>query len=92
MALVKKDLEEVHSGGRNRSFRYQTVDTIAAVSAPGYFNEAFRELGGANGDKFAVIEVISSTGGTPAMNTRLVTQTVNPTTKTAEVLLLAAAS
>lgn len=56
------------AGGVNKVFVYKTPDTIATVTAAGYFNSVAAEL-----DQFDIIMVISETGATPKFDNIFVT-------------------
>lgn len=56
------------AGGLRKIFVYITPDTIATVTASGYFNAAAAEL-----DQFDIMFVIGTTGGTPTFDAIFVT-------------------
>lgn len=94
MPLILGDLQNTSRGGKTRTFDYVTDDALAVVTAAGYFNDAWNELGGANRAPLAVIQVISGASAplTAVLNTILVRQIANPSTGVAEVLTVPAAS
>lgn len=67
MAFDRTNFER-QAGGKRKRYGYKTTDAIATVTASGYFNSVATEL-----DQFDVIEVISSTGGTPVIDLIFVT-------------------
>ncbi len=75
MAFDKTKMHRLNVGPHPR-YSYQTADAIATVVASGYFNDMADEL-----EVDEVIEVVSSTGGTSAVDL-LVVQTNDGTTVT----------
>lgn len=54
--------------GTKKIFTYESEDAVATVAASGYFDDAADEF-----DQFDLIHVVGSTGGTPTVDTVVVT-------------------
>lgn len=71
MAFVPANLERV-GGNIQQQFQYTTPDTIAVVTAAGYFGASRAAVGPAapcdSMNRFDTILVVSETGGTPKID------------------------
>ena len=67
MALTKENLSTLVNGAQ-QLHTYRTADTQATVAGAGYFNEVANRM-----HQHDIINVISSTGGTPIMTAMFVT-------------------
>ncbi len=76
MALDATKLQKV-AGGTQQLFLYNTPDAIATVAASAYFNSVTNNL-----KQFDVIIVVGTTGGTPTVDTLIVTSASLATTVT----------
>lgn len=77
MAYADADLIMVFGGAAQQRHMYKTADAIATVVASGYFNNGTTRL-----RQFDVIDVVSSTGGTPAVDVLTVTSATGAATVT----------
>ncbi len=77
MAYDDTKMQAAAGAGLSRIFTYQTADTIATVIASGYFNAKFAEL-----KQWDIILVVSETGGTPKVDTVIVTSATGAATVT----------
>lgn len=77
MALTEATLKCIASSNPNRVWTYETDDTVAAVVASAYFNNATEEL--RQGD---IILASTDTDGTPDMTTVRVTSATAAATVT----------
>jgi len=76
MAYSASNLKKV-AGGATGIFYYDSADAIATVIASGYFNDATNEL-----KQFDIINAVTSTGGTPAVDVLVVTSATGASTVT----------
>lgn len=78
MAYADADLNLVSpAGAAQRVLTYKTADAIATVVASGYFNDGTLKL-----RQFDVIQAVTSTGGTVAVDVLVVTSATGVATVT----------